>query len=61
MCRPRVAPRSGRTCCCGCGYGPAFRRFFSSQEERESLESYQDQLQKELEGLKEHIKELESE
>lgn len=63
MCQPRIAPSSSGlaecTCgCCGCGCGPAFRRFFSSQEQRECLESYKDQLQKELAGVEERIKEL---
>ena len=63
MCQPRAAAKSGGmggcTCgCCGCGCGPSFRRFFSAREERESLESYKDQLQKELAGVEERIKEL---
>jgi len=48
----------GCTCgCCGRGCGLSFRRFFSSKEERECLESYKDQLQKELAGVEERIKE----
>ncbi len=65
MCQPRVA--SGRPgmdrCACvsqGCGCGPSFRSFFSSQEKRERLESYKDQLQKELAAMEEILKELES-
>jgi hypothetical protein len=47
----------GCTCgCCGCG--PSFRRFFSWDEEKERLESYRDQLQKELAGVEERLKEL---
>jgi len=62
MCQPRIAPRSsglaGCTCgCCGWGSGPGFRQFFSAQEEREYLESYKEQLQKELAGVEERIKE----
>ncbi len=62
MCQPRKAPISsglaGCACgCCGCGCGPGFRRYFSTQEERECLESYKDQLQKELAGVEERIKE----
>jgi hypothetical protein len=49
---------SGCTCGCGCGCGPSFRRFFSSQEERECLEAYRDQLKKELTGVEERIGEL---
>ncbi len=63
MCQPEETPRligiSDCTCgCCGCGCGPSFRRFFSFKEEKECLETYKDQLKKELEGVKEHIKEL---
>jgi FtsZ-binding cell division protein ZapB len=43
---------------CGCGCGHSFRRFVSSQEEQESLESYSDQLKKELTAVEERIKEL---
>jgi len=50
---------SGCICgCCGSGFGPPFRRFFSSKEEQEYLETYRDQLKKELAGVEEHIKEL---
>jgi hypothetical protein len=35
------------------------RRFVSPQEEKEILENYQDQLQKELAGVKAHIDKLE--
>jgi hypothetical protein len=49
----------GCTCgCCGCGCAPSFRRFISSEEEQECLETYRDQLKKELAGVEEHIKEL---
>ena len=63
MCQPTGGQRytavSGCTCgCCGCGCGPSFRRFFSSKEERECLETYRDQLKKELAGVEERIKEL---
>lgn len=62
MCQTRVIPRSsglaGCTCgCCGCGRGPGFRRFFSTQEERESLENYRNQLEKELAEVEKRIKE----
>ena len=64
MCQPRKMSRhmgmAGSTCGpCGCGYGPSFRRFFSSEEEREGLETYRDQLKKELAGVEERISELE--
>ena len=63
MCQPRKEQRyTGMSdCtrgCCGCGCGPSFRRFFSSKEEQECLETYRDQLKKELAGLEERIKEL---
>ena len=64
MCQPGMAPKSGGLdgcscgCCgCGCGGGSGFRRFFSSQEKRECLENYRDQLKKELAGVEECIKE----
>ncbi len=43
--------------CCGCGHG--FRRFFTAEERRESLENYKEQLKKELAGLEERIEECE--
>jgi len=61
MCQPTMDPSSivGCTCgCCGCGCGPGFRRFFSTQEQQECLESYKDQLEKELGGIEERIKDL---
>ena len=61
MCEPRQGPRRPGTtaCTCGCcGCGPSFRRFFSSDEERECLETYTKQLEKELSGVQERIKEL---
>ena len=60
MCQPNAAQISSRLtgCTCGCcGCGPGLRRFFSSQEERERLENYRDQLKKELAGVEERIKE----
>ncbi len=61
MCQPREIPRSmgmsGCTCgCCRCG--SSFRRFFSSKEEQECLETYRDQLKKELDGVEERIQGL---
>ena len=62
MCQPRLDPRTtgmvGCTCGCGCGCGPSFRRFFTVKEEQECLKSYKEQLQKELAGVEERIKEL---
>ncbi len=60
MCQPRVAPRQmGMSSCgCGCEWGPLFRRFFSTKEEQEHLETYRNQLKKELAGVEQCIKEL---
>lgn len=63
MCQPRQArpQRDLRSCacgCCGCGCGPHFRRFYSAGEEREWLETYTDQLKKELAGVEERMREL---
>ncbi len=60
MCKPsrniRRFGTSDCSCgCCECGCGPSFRRFFSAHEELESLESYRDDLKKELAGVEEHI------
>lgn len=63
MCQPGRTSRNRGTfgCTCGCcGCGPGFRRFFSSEEERECVESYRHQLEKELAGVEEHINELKS-
>ncbi|NIA20443.1 MAG: hypothetical protein GWP05_00390 [Anaerolineaceae bacterium] len=62
MCQPTRTPSKagigGCTCgCCGCGCGSSFRRFFSSEEKRECLENYRDQLKKELAGVEERISE----
>lgn len=63
MCQQREIPRYtemvGCTCgCCGCGCGPSFRRFFSAKEEQERLETYREQLKKELAGVEGCLKEL---
>ena len=44
---------------CGCESGPAFRRYFSTKEEKDCLENYKDQLEKELAGVRERIEEIE--
>jgi hypothetical protein len=47
-------------CHCGCwGSGPGHRRFFSKKEQAECLETYREGLEKELDGVKERIQELE--
>jgi hypothetical protein len=51
----RHHPEASGCCCCGCGCGHSFRRFFSSQEERERLENYRDQLKKELAAVEERL------
>ncbi len=65
MCKPRRTSKqremSGCSCgCCECGCGRSFRRFFSCEEERECLETYRDQLKKELAGVAERIDEFKS-
>ena len=45
---------------CECGCIPPFRRYYSSEEERERLETYRNQLKKELAGVEERIGDLES-
>jgi hypothetical protein len=44
--------------CCSSRWERPFRRFVSAREEREQLEEYRDQLQKELAGVEERIQEL---
>lgn len=63
MCQPKMAPRetNASDCACSCcGSGPSFRRFFTLKENIEGLESYKDQLQKELAGVEERISEIEN-
>jgi hypothetical protein len=65
MCHPKGKEGhsdAGIGCCCEVGVvhcGPGHRHFFSKQERRECLESYRDQLKKELAGLEERIREIE--
>ncbi len=49
MCQPKETP--GYIGMLGCSCGPLFRRFFSSKEEQERLETYRNQLKKELAGV----------
>jgi hypothetical protein len=59
MCQPKGAfILKGLPGCC-CDSASQFRHFFSSKEEKECLDSYKDQLEKELAGVEERIKELE--
>lgn len=56
----------GCGCCCdhehghGYAHGDSFRRFISSQEKKEKLEQYEDQLKKEIAGVEERIQEIEN-
>lgn len=61
MCQTRSEARHMAMpgCGCGCGCGPLFRCFYSSEETHERLERYRNQLEKELSGVEERIKELE--
>ena len=43
-------------CSTGC-CGPSFRRFSTKEEQIECLEKYKEQLEKELQGVNERIKE----
>ena len=52
-CKPR------EMCECGCGCGKSFRRFYSSEEKRKCLESYSDELKKEIAAVEERLKESE--
>jgi hypothetical protein len=61
MCQTKTSPKGTSSCSCGCygcGCGSSFRRFFSSKEESECLENYKGQLEKELAGVEERIREL---
>ena len=52
-CAPRGTGRTAGICTCGCGGFP--RRFISASEEKKMLESYKEQLQKEIAGVEERI------
>ncbi len=58
MCQAKSVPENMGSCGCGCGGGPLFRRFISSKEEKERLETYKNQLKNELTGVEESIKGL---
>lgn len=54
---PQYRGRYDHDCpCCGGVYGR--RRYPSSQEKREILEDYKDELKKELQGVEEELKKL---
>jgi hypothetical protein len=48
----------GSTCCCGC-LTPQ-RRLFSKKEQVDVLRNYAEELDKEIEGVRERIQELEN-
>jgi hypothetical protein len=63
MCQPRkISRHMDMSGCspCECGCDPPFRRYYSSQEEQERLQTYRDQLKKELDGVQERISDMES-
>lgn len=64
-CEPGGMGRSSAAWACGpenCCVNDAFvRRFFSEKEKKDCLEAYRDQLEKELTGVRERIKDLEGE
>jgi len=43
---------------CGCGCGSFTRRFVSSKEEREGIQEYKAQLEKEIAAVEEHLAKL---
>lgn len=61
MCQPKMShgcmhmPGWNRGCC---GCGPVLRNFVTTAEELEELRHYRNQLEKELAGVQEHIREL---
>ena len=63
MCQPGRLSRHHNASCCvprDCGCMLPFRHYYSGEEERERLESYREQLRKELAGVEERIGEFES-
>ena len=46
-------------CCCDSGFS-GHRHFYTAAERKEHLEKYREQLEKELEGVRERITELSS-
>jgi|GEM_PF-1291841 len=58
MCQPTTRANlvgSAPLADCGCGCGGGVRRFFSAAEEQECLESYKQQLLKEVAGVEERL------
>ena len=56
-CEPSEIHRAMRACCGD--YGSFVRRYLTAKEKQEMLEAYRQQLQNELKGVEERIKELE--
>ena len=48
----------GCGCCCEHGEGGFHRRFMTKKEQKERLEKYREELENELQGVKERIKDL---
>lgn len=57
-CLPRHHQSVAGPYACYCGCMPVRRSFISSQEERDRLAKYKEELKKELTGVEERIKEL---
>ncbi len=55
--KPFTGPGNCQCGCCGCGCGPFPRRYFSKGEQRQWIESYRNQLQRELAAVEEQIRE----
>jgi len=60
-CEPKAVKVSSDSDCCCCEPGHTVRRFVSSKEETEKLESYKEQLEKEIAGIDERIEVLKKE
>jgi hypothetical protein len=48
----------GCGCCCGHGSAGMRRRFMTKKEIKEALEKYREELESELQGVKERLKDL---
>jgi len=51
----------GHSCGGGCGFGYGRRSFLTKEERLSMLKEYKDDLEKEIKGIEERIKELSSE
>jgi hypothetical protein len=59
-CETNIKRSQSQQALCGCGCTDFPRRFLSTQEEKEKLEEYQEQLKKELVGVQECIGKLQN-